>query len=295
MVNKTNDLLAIADIHNITVLGAGIMGAGIAQIAAAAGYKVKLYDISQIILDKGLKTISDSLSRFTKKGKITNSKADAIISNITLENNFEQAVGDADYVCEAIPEILELKKETFQKLDWACRTDTILATNTSQFSVTAIASATKNRGRVVGTHYFNPAVIMKLVEIVKGLETTDSTIEKAIKVNERFGKEVVVCRKDTQGFITTRLTAIQRVEAYRLLEEGIATPEEIDKAMRLAFNHPMGPFQLGDFAGLDTGLRALKALENTYGDRFKPPQIIERMVDAGLIGKKAGKGFYKYE
>ncbi len=291
---ERNASSSISAIKNVTVLGAGIMGSGIVQVAATAGYKVKVYDFHQKALENCKITIKGSLARFEKKGKVAREESEKILENIIYENDFEKAVAEADYVCEAIPEILELKKETFRKLDEICDPKTILATNTSQYSITSIASTTKNRERVIGTHYFNPVVIMKLAEIIKGLETSDETLEKTIKVNETFGKQVVICKKDTQGFITTRLTAIQRAEAYRILEEGIATAEDIDKAMRLAFNHPMGPFQLGDFAGLDTGVRALKSLEQTYGERFKPSQTVERMVDAGLLGRKVGKGFYDY-
>lgn len=283
------------EIKNVAVLGAGIMGSGIAQLAAQAGYQVFLRDIGEKLLSKGMATIKESLGRFVKSGKIPAEKVEEVLARIKVFTELEPAVKEADIVVEAIPEILDLKIQTFAELDKLCPPHTIFASNTSQFSITLIGSQTERRDKVVGTHFFNPAVVMKLVEIIRAMETSDETLEATVSFCHSLGKETVVCKKDTQGFITSRLLLAQRVEAYRLLEEGIATVEDIDKAMRLAFNHPMGPFQLADFAGLDTGLRALEGLYSIYGDRYRPPQFLRQMVACGYLGRKTGRGFYEYD
>lgn len=281
-------------INRVFVVGAGIMGSGIAQQAAQCGYEVTVCDIHEDALSRCRQTIAKSLERFMKKGTLTADDVETVQSRITYVTDLD-AAAEADYVCEAIVEDLDAKREVFAHLDKITAEDIVLATNTSQFSITSIAAATKHRERVIGTHYFNPVVLMKLVEIIRGLQTSDETLATARAFNESLGKEVVVCKKDSAGFITTRLTCIQRVEAYRIYEEGIASPEDIDKAMRLAFNHPMGPFELADFAGLDTGLQVLEALADTYGERFKPPQVLRRMTESGFLGRKTGKGFYEYD
>lgn len=280
--------------QNISVIGAGIMGHGIAQIVALAGYNVVLRDINDNMLEKGLQSIDRSLNRMIGSEKITQTQKEECLQKIQLMTDLYESVKGADLVIEAIPEVLSLKQDLFQQLDEICPPETILATNTSQLSVTLIGSKVSRKDKIIGTHFFNPVPVMKLVEIIKGLETSDVTLKTVQSFCHTIGKETVVCKKDTPGFITTRLLLAQRAEAFRLYEEGVATIEDIDKAMRLAFRHPMGPFQLADLAGLDTGLKALTSMEENYGERFKSPTYLKQMVALGYLGKKKGKGFYEY-
>ncbi|SDN31581.1 3-hydroxyacyl-CoA dehydrogenase family protein [Bacillus sp. OK048] len=280
--------------ENISVIGAGIMGHGIAQIAALAGYNVVLRDINDDMLEKGLQSIDRSLNLMIRSEKITVTQKDKCLQRIQLKKDLNDSVKEADLVIEAIPEVLSLKQELFQQLDEICSPETILATNTSQLSVTLIGAKVSRKDKIIGTHFFNPVPVMKLVEIINGFETSDETLQTVQNFCHTIGKETVVCRKDTPGFVTTRLLLAQRAEAFRLYEEGVASIEDIDKAMRLAFKHPMGPFQLADLAGLDTGLKALTSMEENYGERFKSPTYLKQMVALGYLGKKSGKGFYEY-
>lgn len=281
-------------IKDVAVLGSGIMGHGIAEVAAIAGYKVNLYDLNDDILSKAIVRIKDSLSRLEKSGKIKEGQGTEVIGNIRCYTDIKSAVSNVDLVIEAVPEVLQLKMDIFRQLDQLCSPHTILATNTSGLSITLIGSKTARRDKIIGTHFFNPVVIMRLVEIICGMETSPETLKTIEEFCRSIGKETVVCKKDRHGFITTRLIAAQRVEAFRILEEGIATIEDIDKAVRLAFNHPMGPFELADFNGVDTGLRVLEDLQAVYGDRYRPPQFLKHMVECNYLGRKAGKGFYQY-
>jgi 3-hydroxybutyryl-CoA dehydrogenase len=280
--------------QNISVIGAGIMGHGIAQIAALAGYNVILRDINDDMLEKGFNSINKSLNLMIKSEKITEVQKEKCKQRIQLKTDLSESVKEADLVIEAIPEVLSLKQELFQQLDEICPPETILATNTSQLSVTLIGAKVSRKDKIIGTHFFNPVPVMKLVEIIKGFETSDETLQTVQTFCQTIGKETVVCKKDTPGFVTTRLLLAQRAEAFRLYEEGVASIEDIDKAMRLAFKHPMGPFQLADLAGLDTGLKALTSMEENYGERFKSPTYLKQMVALGYLGKKKGKGFYEY-
>lgn len=282
------------EIKKVAVIGAGTMGHGIAQVAATAHYDVCLNDIKDEFLARAKSGIDGSLDRMLKKEKITAQEKEAILSRITFTTDIPKAVKDADLIIEAIPEILELKKEMFKKLDTLSKPEAILGTNTSQNSITEIASVVANPSRVVGTHFFNPPVMMRLVEVVKGLETADSVVEQIRAFATKLGKEIVVC-KDSQGFISTRVLVALRLECYRILEEGIATKEDIDKTLKLALGHPMGQFELADFSGLDIEVPICEGLAKVYGERFRPPQSLVHLVKAGRLGKKSGKGWYNYK
>jgi 3-hydroxybutyryl-CoA dehydrogenase len=281
------------EIKKVAIIGAGTMGHGIAQVAATAHYDVCLNDIKDEFLARAKSGIDGSLDRMLKKEKITAQEKEAILSRITFTTDIPKAVKDADLIIEAIPEILELKKEMFKKLDTLSKPEAILGTNTSQNSITEIASVVANPSRVVGTHFFNPPVMMRLVEVVKGLETADSVVEQIRAFATKLGKEIVVC-KDSQGFISTRVLVALRLECYRILEEGIATKEDIDKTLKLALGHPMGQFELADFSGLDIEVPICEGLAKVYGERFRPPQSLVHLVKAGRLGKKSGRGWYNY-
>lgn len=281
-------------IEKITVLGAGVMGHGIAQVAAMSKFKVFLRDIEEPILKEALAKINQSLMRYVKKGSLTEKEANEVMERIIPTTDLKKSVQDADYVIEAIPEVLSLKKELFSEIDRYAPAHCIFSTNTSQYRITAIASTTKRKDKVIGTHFFNPPVMRRLVEIIKGLETSEDTLRVTQALCSQMGMETVVCQKDSAGFITTRLISLWLNEAQRIYEEGIATKEDIDKACRIAFGHPMGPFEIFDLSGLDTVLHILSAMAEVYGERFKPNQTLINLVDSGYIGRKVGKGFYNY-
>ncbi len=281
------------NIQKVAVIGAGTMGNGIAQVAATAGFEVGLNDIKDEYLARARSAIEGSLDRMVKKDKISKNERESILKRITFTADLEKAVSSADLVVEAVLENIELKKEVFRKLDRLTGAETILASNTSQYSITEIAAAVSDPSRVIGTHFFNPPVMMKLIEVVRGLATSDGVVARIRDFADRLGKEVVVCR-DSQGFISTRVLVALRLECYRLLEEGVASKEDIDKTLRLAFGHPMGQFELADFSGLDIEIPICESLAKVFGDRFRPPQNIGHLVKAGRIGRKSGKGWYDY-
>lgn len=281
------------EIRKVAVLGAGTMGHGIAQVSAAAGYEVAMRDLDAAALDKGLAGIGKSLDKLVSKGRMEQSAADALRARITTTTSLEDAIDDADVIVEAIPEKMSLKVETFEALGEHGKPDALLATNTSSLSVTEIAAASGAPDRVVGLHFFNPVPIMKLLEIVRGLSTSSATIERARAYGEAIGKESVVVN-DWPGFATSRLGIILGCEAIRMVEQGVASPADIDKAMKLGYRHPMGPLELTDLVGLDVRLHIMEHLFAELGEQFRPPALLRQMVRAGKLGRKAGEGFYEY-
>ncbi len=281
------------EIKTVAIIGAGIMGHGIAQVSAAAGCDVFLNDVDEKYLQAAKAKIGDSLDRFVKKAKISEADKNQILSRISLSTHLENAVKGADLIVEAVSENLELKQAIFRKLSANAPAGAVLATNTSQYSITEIASVVASPERVIGMHWFNPPVLMKLIEIVRGYQTSEQTVARVQAFAAKVGKETVVC-KDSQGFISTRALMALRLECYRIFEEGIATKEDIDKTLRLALGHPMGQFELADFSGLDLDLPAAEGLTSVFGDRFHAPQTIRNLVKAGKLGRKSGQGWYNY-
>ncbi|RSK26195.1 3-hydroxyacyl-CoA dehydrogenase family protein [Bacillus sp. HMF5848] len=279
--------------QTVAVIGAGLMGSGIAQTFAMKGKYVQLYDISNEALGKGIQTIEKSLGRFIKAGQLSQADSHRCLQKIQPTLDLLEAVVEADLVVEAIPENLQLKLNMFKQLDELAPEHIILATNTSELSVTAIAAATSRPEKVVGMHWFNPAPVMKLIEIVRGVDTSDETVAEIERVSTEIDKETVVV-KDAQGFVTTRALAAHMIECMRMYEEGIATAEDIDKAVRLGLNYPMGPLELADLVGLDTILFVSEGMTDAYGDRFRAPQVLRKLVEAGHLGRKTGKGFYNH-
>jgi 3-hydroxybutyryl-CoA dehydrogenase len=280
----------------VAVLGAGTMGSGIAQVCALAGHDVRLRDVDDARVASGLAAITNSLNRMEKSGRLDDRSPDDVANTIIGTTRVDEAADAADVVIEAVPERLDIKHDVLSAALASARPDALIGTNTSQLSITSIGAALGAASvRLVGMHFFNPPVMMRLVELVRGLDTSDETVSRATTFAEGLGKEVVVCRKDSPGFLTSRMSAILRMEAMRMLDEGLGTAEDIDKATRLAFNHPMGPLELGDFNGLDTYLDALEGLARAHGERFAPPVSLKNMVAAGRLGRKSGSGFYRYD
>lgn len=282
------------EIKTICVLGAGTMGSGIAQVAAQSGYEVVLRDVSEEFVAKGVAGIRRGLERLAKSGQIEASGIDGILSRVRTTTDMAAGAKAAQVVIEAVPEKLELKQSIFKELDSICPPETILASNTSGLSITSIASVAQHRDRIIGMHWFNPAPIMRLIEIIRGLETVDSTVETIKDMSTKMGKQPVVV-KDSQGFVVTRALTPFLLECWRMLEEGIATKEDIDTAIKLGLNHPMGPFELTDFIGLDVELEVCDDMREILGDKFLAPQTLRHMVNSGHLGRKTGQGFYKYK
>ena len=278
-------------VERIAVLGAGIMGRGIAYAAAVAGFDTVLHDVSAEVLTRAEDEIKKLVDKGVEAGKVDAGAARAL--RLSTHRELEAACAKADLVIEAAPEDIRLKLDLFQRLDHATRPDTILATNTSSLSVTEMAAATSRAPRVVGMHFFNPVHRMRLIEIVRALETDTETVRTAEEVAQKMGKETVVVN-ESPGFITTRVNALIGNEAFRMLQEGVAPPEDIDKALKLGLNHPMGPFELVDLVGLDTRLSILTFLSQTLGERFRPVPLMVQYVKAGRLGRKAGRGVYDY-
>lgn len=279
----------------IGVIGAGTMGAGIAQVTAQAGFETLIYDVSQELVDKGLGRIRSFIQGGKDRGKLTEEEAERILDRLKGTLKLED-LGTARLVIEAAPEKLELKREIFQKLDALCEPDTLLASNTSSLSVTAIAAVTKNPERAMGMHFFNPPPLMALVEVIQGEQTSQATIEAAVELVRQF-KKTPVRAKDTPGFIVNRIARPFYNEALRILEDGDITVEVIDQIMKGAGKFRMGPFELMDLIGIDINFMATESLYGAFflDPRFRPSPIQHRMFLAGYLGRKSGKGFYKYE
>jgi 3-hydroxybutyryl-CoA dehydrogenase len=283
----------MSEIRRIAVIGAGIMGRGIAHAAALGGYQTVLEDILPASLRKAENEIRTNLDKGVEIGKLSRADADAAFSRIEYAGSVEEAAREADLVIEAVPEEMESKIEIFTLLDKICRPTTILASNTSSLSVTEIASVTYRAPKILGMHFFNPVHKMKLLEIVRALETDETTLSACVEVGKRMGKEVVVI-KEAPGFITSRINAMIGNEAFYMLQEGIASPHDIDKALKLGLNHPMGPFEMIDLVGLDTRLHILEYLHKSLGEKFRPAPLLVQYVKAGRLGRKSGRGVYDY-
>lgn len=280
----------------VSVLGGGIMGNGIAQLAATAGDEAVIRDVGEEQLQRAFAAIEKSLARFVKAGRLTQTDADAARARLSGTTDLAEAVDGADVVIEAVPEILELKRELWAEVAAHAPAGALLGTNTSQLSITSIAAALGDHApRLVGVHFFNPPVMMRLVELIAGLRTDPAEVERARAFAQRLGKTVVVCRRDSPGFITSRAYAILRLECVRMLEEGVATAEDIDTALKLGFNFPMGPLELGDMNGVDTYVHAIDGLADAHGERFRATVGLRNMVAAGRLGRKSGAGFYDYD
>ena len=278
----------------LAVIGAGLMGSGIAQVAAQAGWEVMLRDLDDATVARGVAGVRASLERFAAKGTITADDVDNALNRITPTTDLE-AAADADVVIEAVFERLDAKHEVFRALDRICKADAVLGTNTSAIPITQIAAVTERPESVVGTHFFSPVPMMKLCELVRGHRTTDAALARARAFAEDVGKTCIVVNRDVAGFVTTRLVCALVVEAVRLVESGVVSPEDLDAACKLGFGHAMGPLATADLTGVDVLLHASRNIYTDTGDpKFFPPELLSRMVAAGDLGRKSGQGFYRY-
>lgn len=279
------------EIRTIGVVGAGAMGTGIAHVAAQAGFGVILRDVELGLVQRSLDRMDGLMQKAVAKGKLTEQERAATLARIRPTADLN-ALAEADFVIEAIYEDLALKKQLFADLDRICRPGVVLATNTSSMSITEIAAATQRPADVVGMHFFNPAQVMKLVEVIHGYQSSDAAVKTAMAVAARMGKEAIEVRKDSPGFVVNRILIPMLIEAIKVVEEGLATPEEVDKAITLGLNHPMGPFTLLDFTGVDVCHNVMAYFHQEFHEpHYAPPLLIKQMVRAGRFGRKAGKGF----
>ena len=286
--------MRLADVRKIAVIGAGTMGAGIAQACAAAGFDVAMRDIEPRFVEGGFRRIREPLLKRVEKGKMSQAEVDAILSKIEGTVDLRTALEGAQVVIEAILEKMDLKRALYSEMDGLCPPDVVFASNTSSLSITEMANATKRADRVVGMHFFNPAPVMKLVEVIRGSETGDGTVQLVKDLSVKLGKEPVEVQ-ESPGFVVNRLLVPMMNEAFNLLMEGVATPQDIDKAMKLGTNMPMGPFELADYTGLDIGLDVMEVLYRETGDpKFRPSPLLRKYVRAGRLGRKTGRGVYDY-
>jgi 3-hydroxybutyryl-CoA dehydrogenase len=281
------------EVKTIGVIGAGTMGRGIAYAAAFGGYRTVLEDVSSETLDQGIEYIRQSLDEAVSRGKATERQRDDALAGLSTARSAEEVCRQADLLIEAVPEEMELKLEIFTLFDKFARPGAILASNTSSLSVTELAAITSRAEDCIGMHFFNPVPKMKLLEIVRALETSEATISTCAEVGRRMGKEVVIVR-ESPGFVTSRINAMIGNEAFYMLQEGIASPADIDKALKLGLNHPMGPFELVDLVGLDVRLSILEYLHETLGEKYRPCPLLAQYVKAGRLGRKSGRGVYEY-
>jgi 3-hydroxybutyryl-CoA dehydrogenase len=286
--------MRIEEVKKICVLGAGLMGNGIAQVCAQSGYEVAMRDIEDRFVENGLNNIKKNLSRAVEKEKISQNQMNEVLNRIKGTTNLKDAVTDADVIIEAIIENRDLKRKVFAEIDQLCKIDCIFASNTSSISITDMASATKRPDKFIGMHFFNPVPIMKLVEIIKGYETSEETYKFIDTLSKKLGKDTVLVN-EAPGFAVNRLLMPFLMEAIFTIQEGVATVDDLDKSIRLGLNHPMGPLTLLDFVGLDTALYIADYLYSEFHDsKYRAPTLLRKMVRAGHFGRKAGVGFYDY-
>jgi 3-hydroxybutyryl-CoA dehydrogenase len=281
------------DVKTIGVIGAGTMGRGIAYAAAFGGYRTILEDVSPAMLEQGVTYIRQALEEGVARGKVTPQQRDAAIANLSTAAAVEDVCREADLLIEAVPEEMKLKLEVFTLFDKCAKAGAILASNTSSLSIGEMAAATSHPSRCIGLHFFNPVPKMKLLEMIRAHQTSDATVAACVEVGRRMGKEVVVVR-ESPGFITSRVNATIGNEAFYMLQEGIASAEDIDKALKLGLNHPMGPFELVDLVGLDVRLHILEYLHKTLGEKYRPCPLLVQYVSEGRLGRKVGRGVYDY-
>lgn len=286
----------MVSIKKVTVLGAGLMGHGIAQVSAqVAGYDVAFLDVKQEFLDRGMTMIKDSLAKFVSKKALTQEEVDSVLARIHPTLDLKEAVSGSDLVIEAATEDPKLKLDLYRRVAEHLGPDSILASNTSSISITLLGSATRSPENVIGMHFFNPAQLMPLIEIIRGEKTSDETVAVVREAAAAMRKETVLCKKDSPGFIVNRILVPALNEATLLVNEGVADPEDIDKAITLGLNWPMGPLKLLDYVGLDTTLNISEVLMQEFEDsKYRPSPLVKRMVRAGLLGRKSGKGFYEW-